>query len=69
MVVHENTDWIDRIDVELANWHVSIVELVSLIHETLALKTQSCHNANYVVTGGTGGCHYIWQPTVPPVTT
>ena len=34
--------------------------------EIETLKTESCHSANFVVTGGTGGCR--WQHTVPPVT-
>ena len=27
-------------------------------HLPLSLKTKSCHNANIVITAGTGGCHY-----------
>ena len=29
----------------------------SLPDEIMALKTQSCHDANFVVTSGTGGYH------------
>ena len=32
----------------------------------MTLKTKSCHDANFVITGGTRGCHYdnLWWPPV-----
>ena len=44
-LAHEKTDRIDCIDVELANWHVSIVELMSLVNESLYItghKQEKC---------------------------
>ena len=33
------------------------------------LKKESCHDANFVITGGNGGCRYDSLYMVPPVTT
>ena len=33
------------------------------------LKTEICQDANFVISGGPGGCRHDWQPPVPPVMT
>ena len=34
--------------------HISVLKQAPVVP---ALKTESCHDANFVITGGTGGCH------------
>ena len=41
-------------------WQCNIVQQYGL-HEMAKLKTDSCHNANFFISGGTGGCHYDLQ--------
>ena len=51
----------------ISHWLGAYTDWSLVLDIVLVLKAESCHDANFVITGGTAGCHR--QPPVPPMST